>query len=122
MSGSTQSGQKIIGQYRGVRPSFGSIIFGIIEGTTTPPELFTVLTLSLKALEKSPTLNNSSKKDFEHGDYCSGITKDSQKVFGYYQNKIGKFVYLRGWIEHTSRLTPKEVFKVLYSSLKRLDK
>lgn len=116
VNGISLAGKKVLGEYRGVRASFGAYVYGLEEGCTEL-KLHTCLVLTLK---RAPIEKHESPK-LKTGDLCSGITKKGLKIHGKFMNREGQYCWIKGWPEGTNRLddTP-QAFKVLTQTLSRV--
>ncbi len=118
--GITLEGKKVTGLYRGVRASFGVLIFGITDGSEDPPALHSVLALSLEHVQKTPkALKHIVVHHLKAGDPCTGITKDGTKIVGAYMNAEGQNIWIRGWPAGANKLAPKQAYKVIKDTLRK---
>ncbi len=113
------TGKKVIGVYRGVRPSYGVYVYGLEIGGSTEQALHVCAALTLKRVEtninKKGNLNHRPKA----GDPYKGRTKEGDLITGFFMNSAAKYVWLSGWKEGTDRLQPKQAYKVLTNTLEK---
>lgn len=81
VNGFSFSKKRILGEYRGVRGSFGCWVYGIEVGSFDQPSLHVCQTLSLEKVvdpvEKTKLSMIQDKP--KHRDLCTGLTKDDKK-------------------------------------------
>lgn len=121
VNGFTFDNKRILGQYRGVRNSFGAWIFGIEVGSFEHPKMWTCSTLTLeRAPLKAPKQRKStSQSKIKAGDPCTGYTKDNQLITGFFMNSEGSKAWIRGWSEGISKFMPKQAYKVLAGTIRK---
>lgn len=120
VNGFTFDGKRILGTYRGVKNSFGALIFGIEVGSFDHPSMWTCSTLTLERadLKTSKTRTAKIQLKFKPGDACTGQTKEGLLVTGYYMNSEGQFAWIRGWSQGVSKFMPKQAHKVIAGSMR----
>lgn len=126
VSGNTLDGTCIIGQYKGIRASYGCLIYGLPKNKQKDPNemkaMYICLTLSVKSLEpnRKATTRKHDKHVFHAGDPCQGVTRTLEKIEGEFQNMAGDYAYVRGHVKGTNKLSPKQAFKVRRDTLTKM--
>lgn len=120
VNGFTLDNKRILGTYRGVKNSFGALIFGIEVGSFEHPTLWTCSTLTLERADLRTQKEPKSKTQtrVKAGDPCTGQTKSGQVITGYYMNSEGQHAWIRGWAQGVSKFMPKEAHKVIAGSIR----
>jgi hypothetical protein len=128
VKGLSLENKTIYGQYRGPRNSFGVYVFGqegghsAISDNNPSMHICLKLSLELQDQDKAPKLRTSTTAQplsFQYLDFVQGRTSKNKLITGYYGNSEGKYAWIRGWMEGTSKLELKQSYKVLASSLRK---
>lgn len=117
-NGLTFDNKRIMGTYRGSRHSFGVYIYGIEVGQVQEPKLYVCRKLSLEPVDP-PKPKGKAPKEFTLGQPYNGLTKDGKQASGYYQNADGNYIWIRGWLDTTSKFEPKQSIKILRASVRK---
>lgn len=124
VNGFTPDGKRILGEYRGTRASFGAYVFGIEVGQVEEAKLYVCRTLDMEKAPEKLTYTqkySTSAPAIKTGDPCKGYSRKLKKwITGFFMNPEGEYVWIKGWPEGTSRFEPKEAYKCLKTSLKRV--
>jgi hypothetical protein len=110
----------IEGIYKGMRPSYGAVVFGRPIGTNLSPEDYLCYKVTMRINIPKPPLGALRGK-IKHPDKVKGYTPEGRIAAGTYMNKEGQYAWIRGYVEGDSMLDAKHKIKVLHHTLIRLD-
>jgi hypothetical protein len=113
------TGKRILGEYRGVRGSYGVYVYGLAVGCFTP-ELHVCRALTLEKVLPPTDYTKRTPPKFKLGDKCLGLDISHREVRGEYIQSEGKYAWIKG---HYTALAIQErpsAIKVLTTTLQKL--
>lgn len=118
VNGFTFDNKRCFGVYRGVRPSFGVWIFGILEGSFEPAALHVCQSLTLES-PPEPKIKRvvGRPAKFKYKDEVKGLSTKGERCAGFYSDAKSPFAWIKGWLEGQSRFDPPTSIKVIFKSL-----
>jgi hypothetical protein len=113
----------IEGTYKGMRASYGAIVFGRPVGTNLPLRNYVCFKITMQLNIPKPPLGSltKEKRKIKHPDKVTGYTPEGKRAAGLYMNKDGQYAWIKGYVEGDFQLDAPHKIKVLHHTLSRLD-